>query len=324
MLRNSPLLRIGLAVVAGVVIAACLVGTVLLARRVLGRAPVITAGPPASSAASSAITSATELSASTVKQGGAFAVEIHSQALSAATARFQGRDYPLVDDGVVWFALIGVGQPVGSIVVLPAGEYPIQVRYQLTGSRTINVTTLTLTVEPVDFPTDSLDISPQLLQLVTPELEAEEAQVLKGAYSAFTPVQRWRGAFAEPVSGEVTTVFAARRSYNGGPVSGSHEGIDIAVPFGAQVHASAAGTVVWTGELPDRGEGVIIDHGLGLFTGYYHLSEIDARTGQSVGKGDVIGLVGTTGFSTGPHVHWEVVIGETNVDGLMFEKLVLP
>jgi len=184
--------------------------------------------------------------------------------------------------------------------------------------------TLPLTVEPVDFPIDRLEVSPELLQLVTPELEAEEAQVLRGAYSAFTPVQRWKGAFAEPVSGEVSTVFAARRSYDGGPVSGSHEGIDIAVPLGTAVRASAAGTVAWTGELPDRGEGVIIDHGLGLFTGYYHLSEIDAKAGQSVGKGDVIGLVGTTGFSTGPHVHWEVVIGETNVDGLLFEKLMLP
>ncbi len=74
-------------------------------------------------------------------------------------------------------------------------------------------------------------------------------------------------------------MFAAKRSYNGGPVSGSHEGIDIAVPLGTPVHASAAGTVSWTGELPDRGQGVIIDHGLGVFTGYYHLSEIRATLG---------------------------------------------
>jgi murein DD-endopeptidase MepM/ murein hydrolase activator NlpD len=324
MLRNSSPFSVALAVVAGILLAALLVVAVLITARFFGYGGVTIAEPATASHSVAAVASVTRLSTDSVPQGGAFAVEIHSNALSAAKARFLGRDYPLVDSGNVWFAVLGAGQPVGSVTVLPAGEYPVAVDYQLRGSRTADTTTLTLTVQPVNFPTDAFDVNADLLRLLNPELEAEEAQMLKAAYSAFTPVQQWSGPFVEPVNGEITTVFAARRIYGGGPVSGSHEGVDIGVPLGTPVHASAAGTIAWTGELPDRGQGVIIDHGLGVFTGYFHLSEIRATAGQRVGKDDTIGLVGTTGFSTGPHVHWEVVIGETNVDGLLFEKVDLP
>jgi murein DD-endopeptidase MepM/ murein hydrolase activator NlpD len=323
MLRNLSPSSLALAILAGVLLAIALATSLVIARRWLGNRSVQIVVPRAASVPAD-LEAMTQLSSATVAQGGAFAVEMHTNALAAARARFLGRDYPLVNAAGVWYAVIGVGQPVGTVDVLPAGQYPVVVDYQATGSRTVGSINLSLTVLPVNFPTDSLDVNADLMRLLNPELEAEEAQVLKSAYGAFTPVQRWQGPFAEPVNGEITTVFAARRSYGGGPVSGSHEGIDIGVPLGTPVHASAAGVVAWTGQLPDRGEGVIIDHGLGVFTGYFHLSEIRATVGRPVAKGDVIGLVGTTGFSTGPHVHWEVAIGETNVDGLLFEKLTFP
>jgi murein DD-endopeptidase MepM/ murein hydrolase activator NlpD len=324
MLVNRPWVRPGVICASILVVGAAVAIVAYAALLKVRDAPVRINTSPSLPGVADAAAPLAQLTTSTVAQGGALAVEIHSDTVSAAQARFQGRVFPMVDASGLWFAVLGVGQAVGSANVLPAGQYSVDVDYQIRGSKAVKTDTLPLTVQAVQFPTDDIRVSAQLLQLVAPELEAEEAQVLIGAYSAFTPTQYWQGPFDQPVDGEVTTVFAARRAYNGGPATGSHEGIDIAVPMGTPVHASANGKVAWTGQLPDRGQGVIIDHGLGIFTGYFHLSEIDSQPGQAVNKGDVIGLAGSTGFSTGPHVHWEVVIDETNVDGLLFKQLNLP
>jgi murein DD-endopeptidase MepM/ murein hydrolase activator NlpD len=282
-------------------------------------------GPAGATAASASIPAPDiQLSTTSVPQGGAFAVEMRSPNVAAASARFNGHDYPMVSDGSAWFALLGVGQPVGSVNVLATGDYPVDVTYQFADSRTVHAERLTVTVTATDFPVDAISVSEEEAGLLDPELEASEAAKLREAYSAFTPVRLWQDAFSPPAVGATTTVFGARRSYQGGPADGSHAGIDIAVPFGTRVSASATGRVAWVGELPDRGRGVIVNHGLGVFTGYFHLSQILSQPGQLVNKGDQLGLAGSTGLSTGPHIHWEVVIAETNVDGLLFSKLNLP
>jgi murein DD-endopeptidase MepM/ murein hydrolase activator NlpD len=263
------------------------------------------------------------LSATTIPQGGAFSVRLQSSSLTAASVNFQGRDFPLVENGDQWSAVIGLGQNVGSEEMIPPGDYPALISYQFP-SRPVYKAQVTITVTPTDFPADAIaagDVDPSLL---APELVASESAELEKAYAAFTPRQMWQGAFTEPVAGSVTTVFGARRSYGGGLVTGSHAGIDLAAPMGTPIAASAAGRVAWTGSLPDRGNGVIIDHGLGVYSGYFHMSRIMASQGQDVAQGDTIGLVGSTGLSTGPHVHWEIVIGGVNVDGLQFERLALP
>jgi murein DD-endopeptidase MepM/ murein hydrolase activator NlpD len=85
-----------------------------------------------------------------------------------------------------------------------------------------------------------------------------------------------------------------------------HSGIDFAGPYGAQVHATAPGTVIFVGSRGDYGNMVEIDHGLGIHTRYGHLSSITVRVGAKIDKGAAIGRVGSTGRSTGPHVHYEV------------------
>lgn len=264
------------------------------------------------------------LTSTSAPQGGAFAVELRSPDVNAASANFQGRDYPMVGASGLWYAIIGIGQRVGSETVLAVGSYPVTVQYQFSGSRAVSSTKLTLAVTATAFPVDAISIDASEAGLLAPELEASESAELDEAYSAFTPQQLWQGAFAMPVQGQITTAFGARRSYQGGPAIESHPGVDIAVPLGTPVLASADGRVAWTGQLPDRGNGVIIDHGLGVFTGYFHMSRVTAQMGQSVRAGDVIGLAGSTGLSTGPHVHWEVVVGGVNLDGLQFLDLTFP
>ncbi len=110
-----------------------------------------------------------------------------------------------------------------------------------------------------------------------------------------------------PVSGPVTSGFGVRWGR-------MHEGIDIAVPSGAAVHAAAAGTVVYAGWLGGYGNIVVIDHGNGLSTAYGHNSSLQVKQGASVAAGSVIALSGSTGHSTGPHVHFEVRVSGAPVD----------
>ena len=125
---------------------------------------------------------------------------------------------------------------------------------------------------------------------------------------------RWQGPWMLPAEGEVTGVFGSKRSYDGVPSDGWHHGHDIAAQHGDPIVAPARGTVVWTGELVIHGMGVIIDHGAGVYSGYWHMSLIAVRDGTEVRPGDWLGDIGTTGLSTGPHLHWEVIIQGIDVD----------
>jgi len=112
-----------------------------------------------------------------------------------------------------------------------------------------------------------------------------------------------------PVSGPVTSPFG----YRWGRL---HEGIDIGVAYGSPIHAAAAGRVIWCGWLGGYGNLTVLDHGGGLATAYGHQSSIAVSCGQEVAQGQVIGYVGSTGHSTGPHLHFEVRVNGTPVDPL--------
>jgi murein DD-endopeptidase MepM/ murein hydrolase activator NlpD len=115
-----------------------------------------------------------------------------------------------------------------------------------------------------------------------------------------------------PVQGPITSPFGPRCLPNGD--CSSHPGIDIAVPSGTPVHASAAGTVIIAGWVDGYGNFVVIDHGGGLATGYGHNSRLAVSVGQSVSQGQVVSYSGCTGYCFGPHVHFEVRVNGTPVD----------
>ena len=143
----------------------------------------------------------------------------------------------------------------------------------------------------------------------------EFAQLVKPARTVSVPEKLWEGTFIMPVEGRLTTDFAEIRFVNNEQSSSRHSGLDLAAPIGTEIKAPNHGIVSFAMEgLLSPGNTVVIDHGMGLFTSYYHLDSISVNKGDKVKKGDIIGTVGTTGFSTGPHLHYAVSIYNTYVN----------
>jgi murein DD-endopeptidase MepM/ murein hydrolase activator NlpD len=138
-------------------------------------------------------------------------------------------------------------------------------------------------------------------------VSAQLASRIQSSQSGSQPVQPSSSGFIWPVSGPVTSGFGWRWGR-------MHEGIDIAVPSGTPVHASASGRVIYGGWLGGYGNLVVIDHGGGIATAYGHNTSIVAGTGSGVSQGQVVAYSGSTGHSTGPHVHFEVRVNGSAVD----------
>jgi hypothetical protein len=138
----------------------------------------------------------------------------------------------------------------------------------------------------------------------------EERARLMAIWTQVTPEPQWTAPFDLPIQQylEISAPYGARRSYNGGPYRTYHEGVDFSAYGGTPVFAPAAGTVALAEPLFVRGGAVIINHGLGVHSGYYHLSSVTVSPGQQVEAGDPLGEVGTTGLSTGNHLHWDLLI----------------
>jgi murein DD-endopeptidase MepM/ murein hydrolase activator NlpD len=115
----------------------------------------------------------------------------------------------------------------------------------------------------------------------------------------------WSNNFIWPLKGRLTTDYGATR-YHNNKLANRHNGIDIAAPIGSPVIASNAGQVTLAADLLVTGNTIIIDHGWNIYSSYLHLSELSVETGDHVLKGEEIGKVGSTGFSTGPHLHWSI------------------
>lgn len=146
---------------------------------------------------------------------------------------------------------------------------------------------------------------------------ADYAEKVKSTFFTAEPQRYWNGTFIQPVEGRITTEFGLYRytDYTDGTKRAvtRHTGIDIAAAEGTPVPASNAGKVVYAGDVIITGGTVVIDHGGGLKTYYFHLSSVDCKAGDIVKQGDIIGKVGSTGYATGPHLHFEVKIGEYSI-----------
>ena len=161
-----------------------------------------------------------------------------------------------------------------------------------------------------EFESEELSFDVQTQALLDPAISGQENAYMNEVFGAYTAEQRWSGPFVWPWEGYITSAFGSRRTY-GGAVQSFHTGLDIDGETGDAIVACADGTVALAETLQVRGNAVVIDHGAGILSGYFHLSQIDVQPGQFVHAGEQIGLMGTTGLSTGSHLHWEL-----RVDGV--------
>jgi murein DD-endopeptidase MepM/ murein hydrolase activator NlpD len=175
-----------------------------------------------------------------------------------------------------------------------------------------------LQVNTKAFETDRLTVTKVQEDMMqeTTRINADQ-QKINAARSKSDPVFASTEPFMTPVEGRLSTPYGYTRYVNG-KFAGSHTAIDLAAPTGTPVKATNAGKVVLADLLYLTGNSIYIDHGMNLFSQYAHLSKLLVKTGDIVNKGDIIGLVGTTGFSTGPHLHFTFWVGNTPVNPNLF------
>lgn len=148
----------------------------------------------------------------------------------------------------------------------------------------------------------------------------EYAQAMK-IYGTITPDSYVSSAYIVPMQSKITSDFGKARVYNGS-LKGYHSGTDFRAKVGTTVIASNDGKIVLAKNRFYSGNSIIIDHGEGVYTCYYHLSEFKVKRGDMVKKGEVIGLSGATGRITGPHLHFSARVGGVQVDPLQLLELL--
>jgi murein DD-endopeptidase MepM/ murein hydrolase activator NlpD len=264
---------------------------------------------------------AVRLDPPTATQGHSQVIRVSvNEPVRAITATLGSRALALVPGGNEYWTVVGYAadaKPGRSVLTVRATDYPGMIS-EITATSAITI---------FSFPVESvvgedIELPPDRVGLLNYGIT--ETAYLDTIYAPVTPEPLWHGQFAVPVAGRQTSPFAIRRSYNGGPLGSFHGGLDIAADAGVRVPAANRGRVVLAELLHVRGNTVILDHGMGVYTAYCHLSQIDVRKGQIVDKGQVVGLVGDTGVSTGPHLHWEMRVTGNAVDPWPWTQSAIP
>ncbi|MGI8500244.1 MAG: M23 family metallopeptidase [Hassallia sp.] len=190
------------------------------------------------------------------------------------------------------------------------------------GNRTLRVSgdgsvqNLSVPVGDRTFPVQRINLPPGKAGIDATEYELKRVAALK---ALMTPEKYWNGAFIKPNAGRVSTIYGVRRYYNGKFAKDYyHRGVDYAGAAGSPVVAPAAGRVALVGRVSQgfrvHGNVVGIDHGQGVTSIFMHLSRINVKEGDMVQPGQLIGAVGATGASTGPHLHWGLYVNGQSVD----------
>jgi len=253
-----------------------------------------------------------------VKQGDVCMIRASGPAsLKSIHGEFQGNKFPMAAGGRngTYESLLGI-----DLNTRPA-TYEIKIIATDNGSR-VTSSRLLLKVRKAKFKTQKLSLPPSMVDLDPETLERanREEKRLEALFQVFRDERFWSGPFLRPVPGELSTVFGLRRIINGQPRS-PHTGIDLRAEEGTPVLACNSGVVVLVDQLFFSGKSVILDHGWGTYSMYFHLSEALAREGDRVSTGAMLGRVGSTGRSTGPHLHWGIRINGARVNPVSLLKL---
>ena len=260
------------------------------------------------------------VSSPSVAQGSLVLAEVRSGvALASVQGNWNGRsvafwqEEPPSPDGKMdrWRGLVGVD------LEKEAGVYDLTVYVTQEDGAAVGCGAK-LAVVAGRFPTEKLQVESQFVEPDPEQADRakKESARLRAIYDTVTPERFWKGKFRLPLDGAKTGGNFGRRRILNGTAHAPHAGVDFPSPTGTPVHASQAGQVVLAEPLFFSGNTVVVDHGLGIYTFYCHLSAIDVKPGEAVDVGAVLGKVGATGRVTGPHLHWALSVNRARVNAV--------
>jgi murein DD-endopeptidase MepM/ murein hydrolase activator NlpD len=228
-------------------------------------------------------------------------------------------DGTLVDKPLNFF-LLGDGRMValqGIHALLDPGVYPLRINATFPDGTKQSFEQMML-VASGNYTKEALAVPSEFID---PSVTIPEDKQVASMVSLVTAQKFWDGVFGLPVAQPycIKDWFGVRRSFNGSDFNYLHAGVDYGIcsadhPF--DIYAAAPGTVIFAGPLAVRGNATFVDHGEGIYTGYFHQEEIYVQVGQQVQAGELIGKIGATGRATGPHLHWEVWVNGIQVNPL--------
>lgn len=212
---------------------------------------------------------------------------------------------------------------VGVDLEKAAGEYELKVTGGTASGEKISCS-VKVVVRQGRFATERLQVGKEFVEPNPEQVKRanEERQKLRDIFDSVTPERLWDGPFRIPLDGVTSgSNFGKRRILNGNPGS-PHGGADLPGVTGTPVHSAQRGKVALAEELFFSGNTVVLDHGLGIYTFYGHLSEIDVKVGEVLEAGALLGKVGATGRVTGPHLHWGLTVERARVNPMLLVKLL--
>jgi hypothetical protein len=247
------------------------------------------------------------LSSDMIPQGELSLIRIKAEKGETVRVKWCEKEISLIlnPDGISWqgFLAADLNEKPGNykavVNVSPSG-YERQFEIEVV-DKDYGVRTLTL-------PEEMVELDEKTLKRVR-----EESDIINGLWEAPVSAPRWIEPFMRPVEGEVVGPFGTRSIMNNQPRS-PHTGVDLRADKGDPVKASNDGMVILTCDHFFTGKSIVLDHGGGIMSMYFHLEEIEVMQGDSVLKGQIIGLVGSTGRATGPHLHWGMRVNGARVN----------
>ena len=250
------------------------------------------------------------LEALAISQGQVLRLDVPDEpGLETVVIEWGDQSIPFAKNDTGWFTLLGIDLDASP------GEHAAEVTWAYRDGR-VRDEARQINVAERQFKTTRLEVAPKYVEL-SAENEARataERQEINEIYAQITPEALWFESFVVPIPGTTGgRNFGHRRVFNDQPRS-PHSGADLTAATGTEIRAMNRGRVVLAKDLFYSGNAVFIDHGLGIYSVYLHLSEIGVKPGEMIGKGQVLGLAGATGRVTGPHLHWGVRAQGARVD----------
>lgn len=231
-------------------------------------------------------------------QGSILFAEINGVSQEATgTVTFNNNEYDFENDKNTLFTSIPVG------LATKSGDYKVEVNIEENGNK--YSFSRTITIKSKSYGTQQLWMSEdQLAKYDNPQADRDNDAIIEALKAGVDDIE-WDGQFTKPVQGRTSTGYGLRRYYNDDPEPEFHKGIDIASWNGCNIVAPQNAIVVMAREnLVLHGTVLVLDHGRGVGSLYLHMGSICVKEGQRVNKGQVIGTIGSSGASTGPHLHW--------------------